>query len=147
MPYTLGEAAKRPGLSKPTVQRAIKNGKLSALRNDDGSYSIDPADLERVYGTLLLASDMKRDMKQDDTPVLSEALQVEVAALRERLADKDNVIDDLRRRLDAEGEERRKLTAILTDQRTKETVAAPTQTEAAGEQPRGLRGWLHRVTR
>jgi C4-type Zn-finger protein len=39
--------------------------------------------------------------------------------LRERLAEvtefKDNVIEDLRQRLDAEAEERRKLTMILTD--------------------------------
>ena len=45
------------------------------------------------------------------------ALQVETAVLRERLADKDYVIDDLRRRLDAEAEERRKLTLMLTDRR------------------------------
>jgi hypothetical protein len=45
------------------------------------------------------------------------ALQVETAVLRERLADKDDVIDDLRRRLDAEAEERRKLTLMLTDRR------------------------------
>ena len=47
MSYTLGEAAKAVGFSKPTLSRAIKNGKLSAKRLDDGSYSIDPAELER----------------------------------------------------------------------------------------------------
>ncbi len=40
-----------------------------------------------------------------------------------RVADKDGVIDDLRTRLDAEGEERRRtqaqLTALLTDQSVK----------------------------
>jgi hypothetical protein len=44
-------------------------------------------------------------------------LEREIALLRERLADKDSVIDDLRRRLDTEAEERRKLTMILTDRR------------------------------
>lgn len=47
MSYTLGEAAKVVGFSKPTLSRAIKNGKLSARRLDDGSYSIDAAELER----------------------------------------------------------------------------------------------------
>ena len=47
MSYTLGEAAKAVGFSKPTLSRAIKNGKLSAIRLDDGSYSIDAAELER----------------------------------------------------------------------------------------------------
>ena len=42
-----GEAAKAVGFSKPTLSRAIKNGKLSAKRLDDGSYSIDAAELER----------------------------------------------------------------------------------------------------
>ena len=37
--------------------------------------------------------------------------------LRARLADKDAVIDDLRRRLDAESEERRRLTMVLADMR------------------------------
>jgi hypothetical protein len=41
-------------------------------------------------------------------------LERQIALLRGRLADKDSVIDDLRRRLDAEAEERRKLTMILT---------------------------------
>ena len=47
-----------------------------------------------------------------------------MAELRARLADKDAVIDDLRRRLDAEAEERRRLTAILADQRAKPEPAA-----------------------
>jgi hypothetical protein len=44
-------------------------------------------------------------------------LQAKLEAATQRLRDKDDVIDDLRRRLDAEAEERRKLTALLTDQR------------------------------
>jgi hypothetical protein len=44
-------------------------------------------------------------------------LERQIALLRGRLADKDSVIDDLRRRLDAEAEERRKLTMVLTDRR------------------------------
>ena len=47
MSYTLGEAAKAVGFSKPTLSRAIKSGKLSARRLDDGSYSVDASELER----------------------------------------------------------------------------------------------------
>jgi len=46
---TLGAAAKLTGLNRTTVLRAIKSGRLSAARQDDGSYRIDPAELERVY--------------------------------------------------------------------------------------------------
>lgn len=47
--YTLRQAAKATGKSKSTIQNAVKTGKISANRKDDGSYSIDPAELHRVY--------------------------------------------------------------------------------------------------
>ena len=46
---TLAEAAQRVGKSKPTLQRAIKAGRLSAGRDQTGAYRIDPAELARVY--------------------------------------------------------------------------------------------------
>ncbi len=52
MPYTLGQAAKATGLSKPTLSEAIKKGKISAVKNENGSFAIDPAELHRVYPPL-----------------------------------------------------------------------------------------------
>ena len=49
---TLGQAAKLVGRSKTALTRAINSGKLSANRNDDGSYSIDVSELSRVYQLL-----------------------------------------------------------------------------------------------
>lgn len=159
MPYTLGEAAKHTGLSKPTLQRAIKSGKLSASRNEDGSYSIDPAELERAYPIAERSSNATGNMKRSETPIESGALQVEVALLREKLTSAsiererereqlNRQIEDLQRRLDAEaearrveGEERRKLTAILTDQREK---AAQLPTPASEPQKFGLFGLFRR---
>jgi len=46
---TLGQAARLTGTSKMTLTRAIKGGKLSAARQDDGTYRIDPAELAHVY--------------------------------------------------------------------------------------------------
>jgi len=46
---TLGQAARLTGTSKTTITRAIKAGRLSATRRDDGGYRIDPAELARVY--------------------------------------------------------------------------------------------------
>lgn len=46
---SMSEAAARTGLSKSTIHRAIKGGRLSANRQEDGSYEIDPAELFRVY--------------------------------------------------------------------------------------------------
>jgi hypothetical protein len=47
--FSPAQAAKAAGKSRPTIARAIKNGKLSAARADDGSYEIDPAELARVF--------------------------------------------------------------------------------------------------
>ena len=47
--FSLREAAKHAGTSKSTILRAIQSGRMSAARNDDGGYAIDPAELFRVY--------------------------------------------------------------------------------------------------
>jgi hypothetical protein len=46
---TIGQAARAAGRSKSTVWRDIKSGKVSATRNSNGTVSIDPAELARVY--------------------------------------------------------------------------------------------------
>ena len=50
MTYTLGQAAKAAGRSKPTIARAIKSGRLSASRTETGEFAIDPA---RVAGPVV----------------------------------------------------------------------------------------------
>lgn len=49
MSYTLGEAAKAVGKSKGTISKAIKTGRISATKLDNGSYSIEAVELHRVY--------------------------------------------------------------------------------------------------
>lgn len=125
------EAAERVGKSKATILRHIKNGKLSASRGDGGSYQIDPSELARVYQGEAGEPDHEsvheavRFTKNEagDAPEIS-VLRVELKAAREQIENhnrelhhRDRTIDDLRDRLDTEGEERRKLTAMLTDQR------------------------------
>ena len=46
---SLGQAARLADTSKTTLTRAIKAGRLSATRRDDGGYEIDPAELSRVF--------------------------------------------------------------------------------------------------
>jgi hypothetical protein len=46
---SLRDAAKEAGTSKTSILRAIQSGRLSAPRNDQGGYEIDPAELFRVY--------------------------------------------------------------------------------------------------
>lgn len=46
---SLSQAAKATGKSKSTIHRSIKNGKLSATRHEDGSYSIAASELFRAF--------------------------------------------------------------------------------------------------
>ena len=157
MKYTIGTAAKATGRAKSTVSRDIRSGTLSAEKNPDGSYSIDASELMRVYPD---AFDPNRpentnsnDAQHQKTPHETGLLQAEVERLLDllRVADIErdrerrqlsDQIEDLRRRLDCEGEERRKLTAILTDQRKQASAEPPPEPEPR----KGLRGWLHRIT-
>jgi len=70
MKHTLGTAAKAAGVSKSTIYRAVKSGKLSASRNADDEYEIDPAELHRVYEPVSERArndDMERHATPDET--------------------------------------------------------------------------------
>jgi excisionase family DNA binding protein len=47
MQFTLGTAAKRLGISKPTLSKHIRNGRLSARKLESGAFAIDGAELAR----------------------------------------------------------------------------------------------------
>ncbi len=90
MPYTLGQAAKATGLTKPTISKAIANGRISAVKQDNGSYSIDPAELHRVFPPLSLASKETPASLPLETPSSVNAdngLRALVETLQEQLAD------------------------------------------------------------
>ena len=52
MAYTLAPAAEAAKVSKPTVFRWIKAGKLSATKTDSGNFRIDPAELHRYLDSI-----------------------------------------------------------------------------------------------
>ena len=70
MQLTLGQAAKQIGVSKPTLSKAIKSSKLSAIRNEDGSYSIDTSELFRYL-------DANKHRFHGNGQATGEALQLE----------------------------------------------------------------------
>src|SRR5215217_447789 len=124
MYLSLGQAAKETGMDKATISRAIKSGKLSATRQENGGYAIDPAELFRVFAPAsqdteqpVLAREAVLDGWSDNQAlrlhVEAAPLHVQVEAAPLRIRDMDEEIRDLRHRLDTEGEERRKLTMML----------------------------------
>ncbi len=134
MKYSLSEAAKANGKNKTTVQRAIKNGKISASKGDSGSYEIEPSELHRVFPPVAAQRDAQHRQSNDTQQSKSASinsdlarvleLEKELAIAHERVngleAHKEQMADtinDLRKRLDSsEG----RVTALLTDGRTKE---------------------------
>ncbi|MCC5968253.1 MAG: hypothetical protein JJU24_19250, partial [Natronohydrobacter sp.] len=46
---SLREAAKHFDVSRPTLQKALKYGKISGVQDGQGHWTIDPAELARVY--------------------------------------------------------------------------------------------------
>ena len=148
MHLSLGQAAKETGLDKSTISRAIKSGKLSATRKENGGYAIDPAELFRVFAPAskateqpVLARDTALDGGSENQPLHMQwevaALRVQLEAATLRIQDKDEEIRDLRHRLDTEGEERRKLTLMLLTSAHAEQPKAQEQSPGdAGPIPR-----------
>jgi hypothetical protein len=55
MAFTLGTAAAATGMAKSSILRAFKAGRSSASRTEDGSWSIDPVELGRVFPLLSIS--------------------------------------------------------------------------------------------
>lgn len=107
--YTLGQAAKVSGKSKPTLARAIKSGKLKGDALEDGSYRIDPAELDR-YSQQCRANDNETvTAKQQETPSYTNTLQALLDVLREE-----------------RGREREQLEGTIGDLRTQNKALAAT---------------------
>ena len=119
MSYTLGEAAKATGKSKPTISRAIKSGKISAPKGEDGSYSIEPAELHRVFPPLPSASNDTGTVKQSETPSTDALLQQEIEHLRAMINQKDDQLGDLKEDRDHWRGQAQKVTALIEDHTAK----------------------------
>jgi hypothetical protein len=95
--YSLKQAAEAVGRGKPAILKAIKSGRISAKKDDNGQWQIDPAELHRVYPVAVAGngSDTAPGERQE-TPKESSGIAPEIEMLRERLAEKDALITDLR---------------------------------------------------
>ena len=117
MELTLGQAAKVTGLGKTTLTRAIKAGRLSATRREDGSYAIDPSELSRVYKVMPETAETvsstgytahratpegepRATPRNSDVHTLLAVAQAELRHLSERLEEVKASQDDLRRERD-----------------------------------------------
>jgi len=122
MELTLSAAARATGRSKSTISRAVKSGKLSAIRDDAGGYRIDASELARAFDW---NPDAPASWRATAPPELGAAPPGAVAVLetkvtmleqaldreRETLAHERETTADLRQRLDRADERVRALLA------------------------------------
>lgn len=164
MEYGLAEAAVAAGVNRSTILRAIKSGKMSARRLEDKSYRIDASELARVYdlrpaAQAAQAKPLGVNGHSQAAPELAQAAQdvasaIELAELRVKvqllereretiLAKQEETIQDLRRRLDEEREERRTLQRLLAaPERAQERPPAVAEGMTTAKPSRGLLGRL-----
>lgn len=142
MHYTLGQAAKATGKSKPTIMRAIRDGKISCIEKTTDGYKIDPAELHRVFPPV----------KSDDAPepvtghtdetahlVRIKELEVKLEAALQRVTDKEQQITDLQQDRDHWRTHAERSTLMLEDLRSKEER----QREEAALATAPKRRWWH----
>jgi excisionase family DNA binding protein len=80
MPFSLSKAAKVAGVSKTTVHKWVKTGKLSATKGVDGTYSIDRSELERVTSARqqVTSTPITPDTTQDNTTSSIQPLDLSI---------------------------------------------------------------------
>lgn len=101
---SLGQAAKHAGVSKTSLSRWIEKGKITAEKQTDGSYLIDPSEIDRINSEKERrnARTWNRDSNRDGhglqsgTPMRDGGLQLELEVLREKDRLKEEKISEMK---------------------------------------------------
>jgi hypothetical protein len=86
MTFNLVSASAATGVNRSTVLRAIKGGRLSAQRDEQGAWTIEPVELFRVFPPLPAAA----------PPPAAQQVDGQVAQLNNMIALLQKVADDAR---------------------------------------------------
>jgi excisionase family DNA binding protein len=101
MQLTLGQAASQAGISKSYFSKLIKTGKISAERQPNGEWRIDPSELDRLPHILSRQHRKNVQSEHTDTPIEHTSWQGERDVLLALLRDREQQIQDLRQDRDA----------------------------------------------
>lgn len=110
MPYTLGQAANAIKISKSTLSTAIKKGKLSATKNENGDYQIDPAELERAVSSGVLRTAKPLNTSPPETP----DFKAENMALKAKLEVMQELLDQVKGERDNLREQNARITTLIS---------------------------------
>lgn len=112
---SIREAVKHFDVSRPTLQKSLKSGKVSGVQDGQGTWTIDPAELARVYQPRkALPGNVDKSLPDNlsttntSSPSQVEALKEQLAEAEKRAAvaealaeERGKHIEDLRRMLPA----------------------------------------------
>jgi hypothetical protein len=132
---TLGQAARMTGKGKTTLTRAIRAGRLSATRRDDGGYLIDPSELTRVYdvtpetgaatGDAVHRATSEGDSSDSELKASLADAEAKVEGLKALLSERDRLLDEVRASRDDWKAQTERLTlALAAPQPTPQPIAA-----------------------
>ena len=128
MPYSMSKAAKVVGVSKTTMHKWVKSGKVTSTKLNDGTYSIDESELNRVIESRkqVTSTTVTSDVNTGNTA--SQASPLDLSIYR------TNTISELKyaAALEAVTHERKLLREQVTELRQR-AEAAETRSEAAAE--------------
>jgi len=117
--FTLGQAAKQVGKSKPTISKAIKDGRLSAQKVD-GVYQIEPSELLRVFSATPRIP-LDTPVATSDTPIALALAEQNNRHLESRVADLEARLAEMKEERDTSQQEaredRQRVVALLEDRR------------------------------
>jgi hypothetical protein len=151
--YTMGEAARAVGRSKAAISRAISNGTISAEKQPNGSYKIDPAELHRVYP--LINGQQQENKVTDATELnaLNRELRAKLDAATERLTEIKADLADMRDDRDQWREQAQRLAITNQQAKAPDVMVTPPPTSeaiitpppAAAPVPAKEAGWFRRI--
>ncbi len=124
--YTLGTAAKATGTSKSTIFRALKAGRISGTRKDTGDWSIEPAELHRVFPPVREGEKRAANGEAERGATALEraekaVLEAQVTTLQTTADLLRGQLEDVRRDRDAWRDQAQSAQRLLTDARPKRT--------------------------
>ena len=171
MEYSLSGAAKATGSSKSLIHRMCEDGRLSHRKFPNGQYRIDASELGRAFsgknpitvpeplpmnsepvvkkgGTNLTMLQVELTIVQTRAQMLEEQLGREREDRERERESNRETLDDLRKRLDQEQEERRSLQRQLVPPAhptSQDVQERPVEVLARVEPARGSRSLLARL--
>ena len=80
---TLTQAAQQANRTRSTLFKAIKGGRLSATKDEQGHFLIDPAELSRVYNTVNVSLVVQTEHQVDTSEI--EFLRRENETLKKQI--------------------------------------------------------------